>query len=164
MMANTPQREDGVRRALASLAFAFLLHQLPLTGWALAFRPDFILVVLLLWSLHRPARIGMGWAFGAGLLADFQDGAVFGQHAIAYVLGVYALGLLRLRILQFDPLHQAAQLLPLLAGVQLVALVVGWLAVGAPQGFLILLPVFGNALAWWGLAAFLRAMHGPRRL
>lgn len=163
-MQNVPQREDGVRRAFASLAFAFLLHQLPLSGWALALRPDFVLVALLFWALHRPARIGMGWAFGAGLLSDFQDGVVFGQHAMAYVIGVYALGQLRLRLLQFDPLRQAAQMAPLLLGVQLAILVVGWLAVGAPQGFAILLPVFGNTLVWAGVAALLRAMHGPRRL
>jgi rod shape-determining protein MreD len=156
--------EDGLRRALASLVAAFLLHQIPLTGWALALRPDFILVAVLFWALHRPARVGMAWAFGAGLLADFQDGVVFGQHAMAYVLGVYFLGTYRLRLLQFDALQQAAQMLPLLLGVQLAILFVGWLAVGAPQGFAILLPVLGNTLVWWGVAAFLRAMHGPRRL
>lgn len=164
MRSGTPQREDGTRRAVFTLACAFLLHQLPLSGWALALRPDFMVVVLLMWALHRPARIGMGWAFCVGLLSDFQDGAVFGQHAIAYVLGVYALGQLRLRLLQFGPLQQAAQMLPLLLGVQGAVLVVGWLAVGAPQGLAILLPVFGNALVWWALAALLRAMHGPRRL
>ena len=164
MIASVQQREDGVRRALASIVFAFLLHQLPLTGWALAMRPDFVAVALLFWALHRPARVGMGWAFAAGLLSDFQDGVVFGQHAAAYVIGVYALNHFRLRLLQFDPLRQAGQMAPLLLGVQLVVLVVGWLAVGAPQGFAILLPVIGNTLLWWGVAALLRAMHGARRL
>lgn len=164
MRPDIQQREDGTRRALATLAVALAIHQLPLTGWALALRPDFIAIGLFFWALHRPIRVGMGWAFVAGLLSDFQDGVVFGQHAAAYLVGVYAIGLLRLRLLQFDPLRQAVQMAPLLLGVQLVVLVVGWLAVGAPQGFAVLLPVPGNVLLWWGVAALLRGLHGPRRL
>jgi rod shape-determining protein MreD len=87
---------------------------LPWSGWALALRPDFVLVAVLFWVLHQPARIGFGVAFFLGLLADFQDGAVFGQHAIAYVIGVYLLLYLRLRLLQFDPIRQVAQLFPIL--------------------------------------------------
>jgi rod shape-determining protein MreD len=148
------------RRILGTLTLAVLLEQLPWSGQALALRPDFVLVGVLFWTLHQPARISFGAAFFLGLLADFQDGAVFGQHAIAYVVGVYLVLFLRLRLLQFDPLRQAAQLFPILLGVQLLVLLIGWLAVNPPTGLTMLLPVLSSAVLWYLIALFVRLWHG----
>jgi rod shape-determining protein MreD len=158
---NVPTQTPGNwRRIAGSLILAVLLEQFPWTGWALALRPDFVLVGVLFWALHQPARIGFGTAFAFGLLADFQDGAVFGQHAIAYVVGVYLVLFLRLRLLQFDPYRQAAQLFPVLLTVQLTVLLVGWLAVNPPAGLSILLPVLSSTVLWYGVAGFVRLWHG----
>ena len=147
-------------RILGTLTLAVLLEQLPWSGWPLVVRPDFVLVGVLFWTLHQPARIGFGTAFFLGLLADFQDGAVFGQHAIAYVIGVYLVLYLRLRLLQFDPHRQAAQMFPILLGVQTVVLLVGWLAVNPPAGLSILIPVLGSTVLWYLVALFVRLWHG----
>jgi rod shape-determining protein MreD len=158
---SVPDRTSGSwRRILGTLVLAVLLEQLPWAGWALALRPDFVLVGVLFWTLHQPARIGFGTAFFLGLLADFQDGAVFGQHAIAYVIGVYLLLFLRLRLLQFDPLRQAAQLFPILLTVQLTVLLVGWLAVNPPTGLAMLLPVLSSTVLWYLIALLVRLLHG----
>lgn len=149
-------------RILGTLTLAVLLEQLPWSGLALALRPDFVLVGVLFWALHQPARISFGAAFFLGLLADFQDGAVFGQHAIAYVVGVYLVLFLRLRLLQFDPLRQAAQLLPILLTVQLMVLLIGWLAVNPPAGLAMLLPVLSSTVLWYLVALFVRLWHGKR--
>ena len=148
------------RRILGSLILAVLLEQLPWSGWTLALRPDFVLVGVLFWTLHQPARISFGAAFFLGLLADFQDGAVFGQHAIAYVIGVYLVLFFRMRLLQFDPFRQAAQLFPILLTVQLVVLLVGWLAVNPPAGLAMLLPVLSSTVLWYLVALFVRLWHG----
>jgi len=148
------------RRIFGTLALAVLLEQLPWSGWALVARPDFVLVGVLFWTLHQPARIGFTAAFFLGLLADFQDGAVFGQHAIAYVIGVYLVLYLRLRLLQFDPSRQAAQLFPILLGVQLTVLLIGWLAVNPPTGLSILIPVLSSTVLWYLIALFVRLWHG----
>jgi rod shape-determining protein MreD len=159
-LSAAPQTRDSWRRIIGTLALAVLLVQLPWSGWILTIRPDFVLVVMLFWVLHQPARIGFGTAFVLGLLADFQDGAVFGQHAIAYVIGVYLVLFLRLRLLQFDPVRQAAQLFPILLATQLVVLLVGWLAVKPPSGLTLLLPVFTSTLLWYLIALFMRLLHG----
>lgn len=148
------------RRILGTLALTVLLEQMPWSGLALVLRPDFVLVGVLFWALHQPGRIGFGAAFFLGLLADFQDGAVFGQHAIAYVIGVYLVLFLRLRLLQFDPLRQAAQLFPILLAVQLTVLLVGWLSVNPPGGLAILVPVLGSTVLWYLVALFTRQLHG----
>lgn len=159
-MSTVPQTQTGWRRPIGTLILAVLLEQLPWSGWMLAIRPDFVLVGVLFWVLHQPARIGFGTAFVLGLLADFQDGAVFGQHAIAYVISVYLVMYLRLRLLQFDPARQAAQLFPILLATQLVVLLVGWLAVHPPSGLAMLLPVFSSTALWYLIALFVRLWHG----
>lgn len=159
-MSVPDQTSGSWRRILGTLVLAVLLEQLPWAGWALALRPDFVLVGVLFWTLHQPARIGFGTAFLLGLLADFQDGAVFGQHAIGYAIGVYLVLFLRLRLLQFDPLRQAAQLFPILLTVQLTVLLVGWLAVNPPTGLAMLLPVFSSTVLWYLIALFVRLLHG----
>ena len=159
-MNDATHRTGNWRRILGTLSVAVLLEQLPWANWALLLLPDFVLVGVLFWVLHQPARVGFGMAFLFGLLADFQDGAVFGQHAIAYVIGVYLVLFLRLRLLQFDPFRQAAQLFPIFLAVQLVALLVGWLAVNPPTGLEILVPVLGSSVLWYLIALFVRLLHG----
>lgn len=156
----TTETTGSWSRILGTLTLAVLLEQLPWAGWALVLLPDFVLIGVLFWVLHQPARIGFGAAFLLGLLADFQDGVVFGQHAIAYVIGVHLVLFLRLRLLQFDPLRQAAQLFPILLAVQLVVLLVGWLAVRPPAGLVILLPVLSSTVLWYLVALFVRLWHG----
>jgi rod shape-determining protein MreD len=148
------------RRILGTLALTVLLEQMPWSGVALMLRPDFVLVGVLFWTLHQPQRVAFGFAFVLGLLADFQDGVVFGQHAIAYVSGAYLVLFLRLRLLQFDPLRQAAQMFPILLAVQLVVLLAGWLAVNPPGGLAILVPVLGSTVLWYLVALFMRLWHG----
>jgi rod shape-determining protein MreD len=154
------QNAGSWRRILGTLILAVLLEQLPWSGWVMDLRPDFVLVGVLFWALHQPARTGFATAFFLGLLADFQDGAVFGQHAIAYSIGVYLVLFLRLRLLQFDPFRQAAQLFPILLAVQLVVLLVGWLAVNPPSGLAIMMTVPGSTLLWYLIAVFVRVWHG----
>jgi len=67
---------------------------------------------------------------------------------------------LRLRLLQFEPLRQAAQLFPVLLAVQLSVLLVGWLAVNPPTTLAMLLPAVSTAIAWYLVAGFLHAWHG----
>lgn len=157
---NVAAETGSWRRILGTLTLAVLLEQLPWSGLGLALRPDFVLVGVLFWALHQPARISFGAAFFLGLLADFQDGTVFGQHAIAYVVGVYLVLFLRMRLRQFDPLRQAVQLLPILLAVQLLVMLIGWLAVNPPAGLAILLPVLSSTVLWYLIALFVRLWHG----
>ena len=37
---------------------AFMLNMLPLTGWVLMVRPDFVAVILLYWAIQHPRKVG----------------------------------------------------------------------------------------------------------
>ena len=102
---------------LLSLAAAYLLSVLPWSGTWLLARPDFVLLVVLFWTVHEPRSVGQGAAFALGLLMDVSDSMLLGQHALAYVIAVYGAQVLRVRILSF---HMPEQTLHVL-GLTLVA-------------------------------------------
>ena len=91
----------GVALIFFSLVGAFLLSILPWSGGWLLARPDFVLLVLIFWSVHEPRSIGQGVAFALGLLVDVSDSMLLGQHALAYVIAIFATQVLRVRILSF---------------------------------------------------------------
>lgn len=102
----------------ASLAVALLLNFLPTAHWPGV--PDWVALVLCFWAVREFRHVGMGTAFVFGLLMDVADGAVLGQHCLAYILLVYGASGLARRILWFPLAQQALQVMPLLLLAQVV--------------------------------------------
>jgi rod shape-determining protein MreD len=143
--------------ALALLA-AFALNLLPLGRQSAM--PDWLAVVLVFWGVHQPRRIGIGWAFGFGLLMDVHQGALLGQHALAYALLSFAAISIHRRLLWFGLAAQAVQILPLFLAAHGVQLLVRLVAGDAFPGWAFLLaPVFEAAL--WPLATLV--LLAPQR-
>ncbi len=115
----TPVERDVMKRpagagvVFVSFVGAYVLTLLPWTGTWLLARPDFVLLVLLFWTVHQPRSVGQGIAFGLGLLMDVSDSVLLGQHAFAYVLAVYGAQVLRVRILSFHLPEQTLHVLGL---------------------------------------------------
>jgi rod shape-determining protein MreD len=105
-----------------TLLAALLLNLLP-SGPA-AWVPDFLALALVFWNVHQPRRVGIGAAFVAGLLMDVHDGALFGEHALAYTLLAYGAITLHRRMLWFPAGAQALHVLALLLLAQCVSLAV----------------------------------------
>lgn len=129
-----------------TLLMAFALNLVPI-GRAPGM-PDFVAVTLVFWIIHEPRRVGVGVAFVMGLLMDVHEGAVLGQHALAYtVLSFLAITVHR-RLAGFTPMSQMFQVLPLLFAAHAVSLTVRTFAGGMFPGWVIVLaPVF-EALLW----------------
>src|SRR4030095_5723481 len=100
---------------VTTLIAALALNLMPLSGVALALRPDFIALVLLYWCIQEPRYVGVGIAWTVGLLMDVGDATLFGQHALAYAFLAYAAEYFRRRVLRFPLWQQAAQVAVLLA-------------------------------------------------
>ncbi len=114
-----------------SLFVALALNLLP--AGPLAWMPDFLALALVFWNVHQPRRVGMGAAFAAGLLMDVHDGALFGEHALAYTLLAYGAITLHRRMLWFPLGAQALHVLALLLLAQCVSLAVRlWVGGGLP--------------------------------
>jgi rod shape-determining protein MreD len=131
-----------------SIVGAFLLSILPWSGaWLLA-RPDFVLLVLLFWSLHQPRSIGQGVAFALGLLMDVSDSMLLGQHALAYVIAVFAGQILRVRILTFGFAEQTLHVLGIMVATSLAMLVLNILLGADFPGFAYFISPVVTALLW----------------
>ena len=109
-----------------SVIAALLLNFLPTSNWP--GMPDWLALVLCFWCVREFRRVGMGWAFLLGLVMDVADGAVLGQHSLAYVLLAYGASGLSRRILWFPLVQQALQIMPLLILTQVVQAAVRLLA------------------------------------
>jgi rod shape-determining protein MreD len=110
--------------------------------------PDFVAVALVFWNVHQPRRVGVGVAFVLGLLMDVHDGAVLGQHALAYTLLSYLAITVHRRLSGFTTMSQMFQVFPLLFAAHAVSLTVRLFAGGMFPGWsIVLAPVF-EALLW----------------
>lgn len=112
-----------------------------------AWRPDVLAVVLVFWGVSQPGRVGVGVAFFLGLLMDIHQGALLGQHALAYSLLGFFAAMIHRRLMWFDLASQAAHVLGLLMASQLVILLVRLSSGGQFPGWsYFLAPVLGAAL------------------
>jgi rod shape-determining protein MreD len=104
----------------ASVVAALVLAIVPLPDSIVAFRPDWVAVVLLYWSLIEPRRYGLLSAFWLGIVLDTLTGSLLGQHSLALLLIVYLSQRLYLRIRTFPASQVATLVIVLLALYQLV--------------------------------------------
>ena len=129
-----------------SLLVALVLNLLPVgpTSWL----PDFVALALVFWNVHQPRRVGIGAAFVFGLLMDVHDGALFGEHALAYTLLAYGAITLHRRVQWFPVGVQSLHVLALLLLAQCVSLAVRlWVGGGFPGWDYFLNSVIG-AVIW----------------
>lgn len=117
--------------------------------------PDWVALVLAIWCVREPLRIGMGVGFVFGLLVDVGLGAAMGQHALAYVVLAYLANTLARRVLWFPSWQQALHVLPLLLLAQLLMMAVRLLAGGEFPGWSYFLSSFSSALLWAPLSFLL---------
>ncbi|PKM13249.1 MAG: rod shape-determining protein MreD [Gammaproteobacteria bacterium HGW-Gammaproteobacteria-3] len=96
----------GMGRYLFSIITAMALSIAPWPQTISAFNPDWILLVLIYWSLAVPERVGIfnGWIIG--LFTDVLTGRMLGQHALTYSLVVYLCFKLHKRLRQYTLLQQ----------------------------------------------------------
>ncbi|MGE5615613.1 MAG: rod shape-determining protein MreD [Bacillota bacterium] len=133
---------------LLTIVAAYAISVLPWSGTWLLSRPDFVLLVLLFWSIHEPRSIGQGIAFTAGLLMDVSDSMLLGQHALAYVVAIYGAQILRVRILSFGLFEQTLHMLGLFIVASLVMLALNLLLGADFPGFAYFISPALAALAW----------------
>ncbi|MFL4999042.1 MAG: rod shape-determining protein MreD [Xanthobacteraceae bacterium] len=130
----------------ASFAIALLLDFLPWKDLRLV--PDFVALVLTFWCVRQPRLVGLGVAWGVGLLVDAGNGVLLGQHALAYSLLAFISIWVSRRILWFGPVLQAAHVALILALAQTLVMVVRIVAGDPFPGWAIYVSPLAGALLW----------------
>ncbi len=133
---------------LLTLLIALMASIMPMPLSADAFRPDWVLIVLIYWCMALPGRVNIITAWVMGFLLDVLLGSVLGVHAAAMAISIYIIIGNHQKIRNFSIWQQA-----LITGVlaALYHLVVFWL-----QRFLIdvvflpsyLYPVITTIVLW----------------
>ena len=72
-----------------SLLLALLLMILPLPDWVQVYRPNWVALALIYWSMALPKRVGLWFAFLTGIVVDVSQGTLFGQHTLALVVIIF---------------------------------------------------------------------------
>jgi rod shape-determining protein MreD len=136
----------------ASLLFALMFNLVPF-GRVEAM-PDVLAVALVFWNVQQPRRVGVGVAFLFGLLMDVHQGALLGQHALAYTLLSFFAIMMHRRLLWFGVAGQAVQVMPLFIATHVVSVVVRLATGGVLPGWgLLIAPLIEAAL--WPVASWL---------
>jgi len=136
MIEQSPQRillPVNVSFMALTTMLALLFNVFPWRG--VTGLPDMVALVIAFWCVHQPRRMGIGAAWLLGLVMDAANGALLGQHALAYAVLAFAAVQLNRRILWFGLWPQALHVLLMLLGAQLLMLAVRLYAGAAFPGF-----------------------------
>jgi rod shape-determining protein MreD len=116
-----------------------MLTLAPLPEWAAAFRPNWVVLTLLYWSITLPHRYSVGAAWIIGLILDVSQGTLLGQHALALCLVVFLAVKFHLQLRVFPQSQMTATIFAMLATYQFILFWVNGVA-----------GVHADAVAYWG--------------
>lgn len=109
------QRVSRTLPIFVSIVVALMLAIAPLPGWAEPYRPNWVALTLIYWTMTLPQNYSVGTAWIVGLVLDVAQGTLLGQHALALGLIVYITVKFHLQLRQFPLLQLSATVFALLA-------------------------------------------------
>jgi rod shape-determining protein MreD len=115
-----------------SIFVALMLGLLPLPSWLQPLRPYWLALVVVYWVIEAPGRIGLGFAFAIGLLADLAFGGLLGEQALRLVIMAFIVQRFRAQLRFFPMPQQALAIGGLLLNDRVVSAAIH-LALGEPQ-------------------------------
>ncbi len=142
-----PAKAWFVWGSLVAALLSNMVQSMGLWGRA-AWTPDVLALVLVFWTVHQPLRVGVGVSFVFGLLMDVHQGAMLGQHALAYTVLSFLATAIHRRLLWFSVPSQAFQVLPLFMASHAIAVLVRLIAGGNFPGWPVLFAPFIESLLW----------------
>jgi rod shape-determining protein MreD len=109
------QRTVRLQPIIMTIIAALMLSIAPVPGWAESYRPDWLALTLIYWSMNSPRGYSVGSAWIVGLVLDVAQGTLLGQHALALCLVIYITVKFHLQLRQFPTLQLTATVFALLA-------------------------------------------------
>lgn len=95
----------------ASLFIGFILNIFPWGNHAWV--PDWLLIVLVYWTINEPRKVGIWLGFALGILMDVQTASILGIHSLSYSLVCFIGIAWHRRILDLQTLGQMLHVLPI---------------------------------------------------
>lgn len=133
-----------------SLLAGLILMILPLPDWVQAYRPNWVALTLIYWSMALPRKVGLWYAFFTGLLVDTLLGTLLGEHALALVIIMYVNMNLYQRIRVLSLSQQSVYIFSLLFIYQLIiSWVEGVMGRSTPLSLYLGAPVISTLIWPW---------------
>ena len=133
---------------LGCIVVSLMLAIAPIPAWADAYRPDWVALTLIYWSMLLPRNYSIGWAWVTGLILDVAQGTLFGQHALALSLLVYITVKFHLQIRVFPVLQMTATVFAMLALYQFILFWINGVAGINSSAVTYWGPVIAGTVAW----------------
>jgi rod shape-determining protein MreD len=148
---------------LASVLSGLVLAVVPLPDVADPFRPDFLLLIVIYWSLRAPRSVGLAFATTCGLALDVVKGTVLGQYALGFLLAGFLTHRMQLRMRNFPIWHQALTVLLMLGLYQFLVFWIDGITGNAVTHWQRWLPIATGTLLWPLLVTVLDGLNRGRR-
>ncbi len=143
-------RDRASRRmpVIASFIFGLMLTIMPLPDAAAVFRPDWLALLVIFWTMQLPRTWSVGAAWIVGIVLDVSQGTLIGQHALALCCVAFVTVRLHLLMRVFPVPQLTATVFPILAIYQFLLFWINGVAgVGAPS-VVYWGPVVSGTLMW----------------
>jgi rod shape-determining protein MreD len=142
-----------------SFLIAVMLAIMPLPDWAKPYRPEWVPLVLIYWSMALPTLVGVGIAWLLGLIVDAAQGTLLGEHALGFAVTAYISIYLHQRIRVFPLAQQALAVGFILLPSMSLLLWVKGIRGESPNTWLYWMPLFTSILLWPWVFVLLRALR-----
>jgi rod shape-determining protein MreD len=141
---------DSYRLIFLTIAAAVLLSLLPLPDALAPFKPYWVAMVVIYWSLETHDMISLGLAFLIGIILDTLSGSLMGLHALSLLVMVFLVQRFRSRLRFFPAWQQAFSVLGLLVNDRIILIwIILLLGEPIPTWKYWLAPLIGMALWPW---------------
>jgi len=144
---------------LLTVILALMLMMMPLPDSVSAFRPDWVVLIMIFWTMSVPRRISVGVAWFVGIFVDVSQGTLLGQHALALCAVAYVTVKFHLLMRVFPLMQLTATIFALLALYQfLLFWINGVVGINAPS-ISYWAPVISGTLIWPLLYTFVSGVR-----
>ncbi len=149
---------------ILSFIFGFMLAIMPLPVWAIAWRPNWVMMILIYWCLALPHRLGVTTGWIIGIIHDVLTDTLLGQHALIFCLIAYISVKFHRQIRLFSVWQQAITVFILVTISQVLGIMIRSIF-GQPHmlGFFIS-PALTSMLLWPWLFIILRDLRRTYRV
>ncbi len=155
---NSP-RSRGGWLITATVLLALVLTIVPLPSGLGAFRPEWIGLVLIYWSLALPNRVGVGVAWLTGIVQDVLQSTLLGAHALSLALTVFIIIQLHQRIRNLPIWQQALNVFAILLIARVSLLWIRGLGGSAEFDWQFWMPALVSAALWPIIFMLLRGLR-----
>lgn len=142
------QAANGRLIVWGTLFIGLLSQIMPLPSMVEAWRPDWLLMVIIYWAIALPHRYNILTAWVLGLVLDILLGATLGMRSLAMSLAVYVAILHCQRLRNFPKWQQSLVVMLLIGMYHLVIYWVEFVMDGAEFHMDLFLPAISGLVIW----------------